>query len=227
MSDDEASNEENIPNEKSLLCPDGVGQSPDRSSLDPASYQDPRAVPTRIRQLLLTSDFSIHGNDNEREPVVVQDEEKWLPSSQSLLLHRHHKLGHFFFYKLQIMASKGDIPREVIRCCIFLCSACLFGKATKRAWRTKGMINRIHGQIITKPGDCVLVDQLQSPILVFVRQMKGWLTQVRYDSATVLVDHYSGISYVHVQKSKNCEETILSKKTYETWCRTYVVNVRH
>ena len=143
---------------------------------------------------------------------MVQDEEKWLPSSQSLLLHRHHKLGHFFFYKLQIMASKGDIPREVIRCCIFLCSACLFGKATKRAWRTKGMINRIHGQIITKPGDCVLVDQLQSPILVFVRQMKGWLTQVRYDSATVLVDNYSGISYVHVQSPKIVRKRFCPRK---------------
>ena len=57
--------------------------------------------------------------------------------------------------------------------------------------------------------------------------MKGWLTLVWYDSATVFVDHYIGLSYVHVQKSTNSEETVLAKKTYETWCLTYGVTVRH
>ena len=79
--DNEISDKETLPNERSLLWLDDVGQSPDRSSLDPASSQGPRAVPTRNRQLLLTSDFNIHGNDNDREPVVVQDKENWLPSS--------------------------------------------------------------------------------------------------------------------------------------------------
>ena len=145
VSDDGASGNKTLLNERSLPWPDDVGQLPDRSSLDPASSQGPRAVPTRNRQLPLTSKFNIHGNDNEREPVVVQDEENWLPRSESLLLHWHHKLGHLFFYKLQIMASKGDITRELSHCLVHLCSACLFSKATKRAWQKKGPINRIHG----------------------------------------------------------------------------------
>ena len=95
--DDEASDKETIPNERSLPWPDDIGQSPDRSSLDPASSQGPRAVPTRNMQLPLTSDFNSHGNENEREPVVVQDEEHWLPRSESLLLHWHHKLGNHSF----------------------------------------------------------------------------------------------------------------------------------
>ena len=97
VSDDEASDEENLPNERSLPWPDGVGQSLDRSSLEPASSQGPRAVPIRNRQLPLTSDFNIHGNDNEREPLVMQDEENWLPRSESVLLHWHHKLGNHSF----------------------------------------------------------------------------------------------------------------------------------
>ena len=32
---------------------------------------------------------------------------------------------------------------------------------------------------------------------------------------------------MHVKKSTNGEETVLAKKTYETWCRTYGVTVRH
>ena len=175
VSDGEASDKETITNERSLLWPDYVGQPPDRSSLDPASSQDPRAVPTRNKQLPLTSYFNIHGNDNDREPVVAQDEENRLPIPESLPLHWHHKLGHLSFYKLRIMASKGDIPRELSRCCVPLCSTCLFGKATKRAWRIKGPIKHIHGQKVTKPGDCVSVDQLQYPILGLVGHMKGWL----------------------------------------------------
>ena len=158
---------------------------------------------------------------------MVQDEENQLPRSESLLLHWHHKLVHLSFYKLRIMASKGDIPRELSRCCVPLCSACLFGKATKRAWRTKVTIICIHRQRVTKPGDCVSVDQLQPPIFGFVGQMKGWLTQVRYDSSTIFFDHYSGLLYVHVQKYTNGKETVLAKKTYEIWCRTYGVTVRH
>ena len=125
------------------------------------------------------------------------------------------------------MASKGDITRELSRCHIPLCSTCLLGKSTKWDWRKKGPINSIHEQRVTKPGGCVSVDHLQFPILVFIGQMKGWLTQVQYGSATVFIDHYSGISYVHMQKSTNGEETVLAMKTYKKWCRTYVVNVRH
>ena len=143
---------------------------------------------------------------------MVQDEENWLPSSESLILHRHHKLGHLSFYKLRIMASKVDIPRKLSSCRVPICSTCLFGKAAKQAWRKKGPIKRIHRQRVTRPGDCVSVNQLQSPILGFVGQMKGWLTQFRYYSATVFFDHYNGLSYVHVQNSTNGEETVLAKK---------------
>ena len=158
---------------------------------------------------------------------MVKDEKNRLLSSESLLLHWHHKLVHLSFYKIRITASKGDIPRELSRCRIPLCSTCLFGKDTKWAWQKKGPINRIHGQTVTNPGECVSIDQLQSLIWVFVGQMKGWLTQVQYDSATLFVDHYSGLLYVHVHNSANGEETVLAKKTYKTWCRNYGVTIRH
>ena len=66
VSDNESSDEETLPNKRSLPRPDDVGKLPDRYSLDPASSQGPRAKPTKNRQLLVTSDFNIHGNDNER-----------------------------------------------------------------------------------------------------------------------------------------------------------------
>ena len=54
VSDDEASDKETLPDERSLTWPDDVGKIPDRYSLDHASSQGPRAVLTRNRQLPLT-----------------------------------------------------------------------------------------------------------------------------------------------------------------------------
>jgi hypothetical protein len=38
--------------------------------------------------------------------------------------------------------------------------------------------------------------------------MKGWLNKKRYRVATIFVDHFSGLSYIHLQKSTNAEETV-------------------
>jgi hypothetical protein len=47
-------------------------------------------------------------------------------------------------------------------------------------------------------GQVVLVNQLKSTVPGFVGQMKGWLTNHQYHMATVFVNHYSRLSYVHL-----------------------------
>ena len=42
-----------------------------------------------------------------------------------------------------------------------------------------------------EPGECVSVDQMESPTAGFIAQMKGKLTKGRYKYATVYIDHYS------------------------------------
>ena len=48
-----------------------------------------------------------------------------------------HQLRHVSFFKLQEMACQGILPQRLAQCKIPSCSACLYGKATKRAWRSK------------------------------------------------------------------------------------------
>ena len=78
----------------------------------------------------------------------------------------------------------------------------------------------------TRPGELVSVDQLVSPTPGLIAQMTGRLTTKRYNYATVFVDHYSGYSYVHLQKSASAEETIEAKKAFEYHCSQMGVQVR-
>ena len=90
-----------------------------------------------------------------------------------------------------------------------ICTTCMFGKATKKPWRTKAPQNREQpSHTLTKPGDCFSVDQLESSIWGLIGQLRGIPTIERYEVATVFIDHYSGLGYaVHLQKSTTAIET--------------------
>jgi len=51
----------------------------------------------------------------------------------------------------------------------------------------------------TYPGQCVAVDQSESPLPGLVAQLKGIPTKKWYACATVFVDLYSDFSCVHFQ----------------------------
>ena len=45
--------------------------------------------------------------------------------------------------------------------------------------------------------------------------MTGLLKKKRYRYATVFVDHYSGYSYLHLQKTQDVDETLEAKAAFE------------
>ena len=49
---------------------------------------------------------------------------------------------------------------------------------------------------------------LESPQVGFIAHMKGGLTKKRYRYATVFVDHFSDLKYVHYNFEITSEETI-------------------
>jgi hypothetical protein len=180
------------------------------------------------RQAPVVTDFNLQGfQDGATAPAIVEDEEDGIADPQAELLHWHHKLGHVSFHKLRRMAAHGDIPKRLVTCKIPLCMACLFGKATKRPCRTKVTPSKIKPIPVHKPGDCILVDQIESTNPGLVGQMKGFLTNKRYRCATVFVDHFSGLSYMHIQKSTGAEETVQGKQQFESYCISYGVKVHH
>ena len=70
-------------------------------------------------------------------PVVVQDnEEDCQPTNVAAeFLKFHLKFNHCSPRKIQVMAEQGLLPTQIATCTIPVCSACQFGKASKRPWR--------------------------------------------------------------------------------------------
>ena len=66
--------------------------------------------------------------------IIIDEEDRQKSTPEAELLMAHHHFQHIFFSKLQEMARQGILPRRLAHCKIPSCSACLYGKATKRAW---------------------------------------------------------------------------------------------
>jgi hypothetical protein len=107
-----------------------------------------------------------------------------------------------------------------------VCAACEFGKATKKAWRTKSK-NQKELKKATYPGECVYVDQIESSVAGYVAQLKGRLMKGQYKVVTVFVDHYSRLGYIHLQKDTTSSETLKAKKAFELYCKDQGVKVKH
>ena len=69
--------------------------------------------------------------------IIVDKEDRQESSPEAELLMAHHRFQHISISKLQEMARQGILPWRLAQCKIPSCSACLYGKATKRDWRSK------------------------------------------------------------------------------------------
>ena len=147
-------------------------------------------------------------------------------SDQAELLRWHYKLGHLSFIRLQYLAKLGILPRKLITVKPPICSGCLYGAMYRIHWRRKGKKgNKIREA--TEPGQGVSIDQMESTIPGLVAQFKGRLTTQRYNSATVFVDHYSKLSYIHLQTSLSSLETEETKRAFEAFSKERGVRIQH
>jgi hypothetical protein len=67
-----------------------------------------------------------------------------------------------------------------------------------------------------------LVDQLESTTPGLIAQLKGIPTTKWYRAMTVFVDHYSHLSYVHLQKMTSASKTIEPKESFERFAHAHV-----
>jgi len=81
--------------------------------------------------------------------------------------------------------------------------------------------------IATKLGECISVDQMASTEVGFFAQMKGKLTKRRYRCATIFVDHFSRLHFVHLQIDDSSTETIAAKRAFETFAAMHGVRIQH
>jgi GAG-pre-integrase domain len=132
-----------------------------------------------------TMTVDIQGN------VIDNDDTNKITPSEELLIW-HNKLTHMPMRRIQRLAQRGILPERLSKCNVPLCPACLYGKMTRRPWKTSKSYQHITPSNI-KPGQIVSVDQIQSNVPEFIGQMKGTPTRHRYTIATVFVDHYSDL----------------------------------
>ena len=143
------------------------------------------------------------------------------------MIQWHYRLGHLPFSKLRVMVQEGIIPRRLADCRVPKCSACIYGKMTRRAKKTKSKTNPITSRTITAPGQCVSVDQLESSTPGLIAQLKEKPTISRYRGATIYVNHFSCLSFVYLQSQLTLEESLKGKKAFEKYCEARGVTVKH
>lgn len=132
------------------------------------------------------------------DDVVKEHDAIYADNPSARLLHWHNRLGHLPFKSLQSMAQQKLLPPSLAISKVPQCAACLYGRATKCAWRTRAPPNKISPRVINGPGDCISVDQLESSTPGLIAQIQGWITREWYRAATNFVDHYSRLSYVYL-----------------------------
>lgn len=85
----------------------------------------------------INTDFDLDGPPSASKLSVIKDEEDVLPQDATAeFLKWHHRLGHISSRKIRTLAGMGILPKALLNCKVPLCTSCLFGKATRRLWKT-------------------------------------------------------------------------------------------
>ncbi len=135
----------------------------------PPQQEEPLKV---TRQGSLTFDPSPPTKEAEDVQLLAADK-------QAKLMRWHYSLGHLTFPKLEQLALNGEIPKKLAKVLPPKCAGCLFGAMTMLPWQGKETKADREVFVATKPGECILVDQMMSMEVDFYAQLKGKLTKKR------------------------------------------------
>ena len=167
---------------------------------------------------------------SSRARKIEEGEDMDVPATtvQAELLRWHYRLGHVSFKKLKIMALLGILPKKLANVKPPVCAGCIYGGMTRKAWRSKPHKDGPRKIFkASEAGECVSVDQMESTVPGLMAQLKGRITRQRYTCATIFVDHYSDLSYVHLQRSLSSNETVDAKRSFESYARKHHVRILH
>jgi hypothetical protein len=105
-------------------------------------------------------DFDLDDTVPSQAPIVIEDEEERQNTTIAAdCLRCHQTFGHISPKEIQCMARRGVLPRRFASCPIPVCTACMYGKATRRPWRTRSPENyERKTNVPTRPGERISVD---------------------------------------------------------------------
>ena len=143
-----------------------------------------------------------------------------LSKPQRQLLAIHRKSNNFLSIKeIQAMAIQDVYPKNIGTCPRPVCAQCLYGKAHKRPWRTKGKkISTIRRErLATDPpnGITCSTDTFVSSVPGLIPQSTGIMMNTKYTAGTVFAEHDSNMCHVHLQIDQTTESAIEAKESFE------------
>jgi hypothetical protein len=161
------------------------------------------------------------------DPKLEEDKHVYLAAvdDPAKLMRWHYHLSHLAFSKLKQLALNREIPRRLAKVKPPACAGCLFGAMTKVPWKGQETSSKVF--VATKAGQCVGVDQMISTQVGFIAQLKGTLTKKCYTAATIFVDHYSRLKYVHLITRLTSEETMEAKQAFEHFAEQHGIHILH
>jgi hypothetical protein len=119
----------------------------------------------------------------------------------------------------------GKIPQQLNKVKPPACAGCLFGATTKVPWKGQETSSKVF--VAMKAGQCVSVNQMISMQVGFIAQLKGTLTKKRYTAATIFVDHYSRLKYIHLMTMLTSEEKMEAKQAFEHFAKQHSIRILH
>ncbi len=160
-------------------------------------------------------------------PELKEDKHVYLAAvdNQAKLMRWHYRLGHLAFSKLKQLVLNGKIPQQLAKVKPPACVGCLFGAMTKVPWKGQETSSKVF--VATKAGQCVSVNQIILTQVGFIAQLKGALTKKRYTAATVFIDHYSRLKYIHLMPKLTSEETIEAKRAFKHFAKQHNIRILH
>jgi hypothetical protein len=124
-----------------------VTDDADSESLPPGDeeiIQSPFDEPTAPREEATPFEFTLDGPNPGNLDVVVDQEDREPDTVAAEFLLWHQRLNHLQPAKVRLLATLGELPKRLATCRVPLCTSCVYGKATRRPWRTKLPTN--HGK---------------------------------------------------------------------------------
>ena len=162
-------------------------------------------------------------------PIEEEHDEQQQLTPTAELLRAHYKLLHLPFSQISLMAAHGQLPKRLIDCCVPCCTSCLFGKATNTPWGRSKASRDLSKFRLPRSQDsaCRWISWNRQRPVSLLSSRGHQPTLWRYRAATVFVDHFSQLSFVHLQQTLSSEDTLLAKQAFERFCSTHGVKVIH
>jgi len=132
--------------EHGILCCNDMGFNPNDDDAEEEGPEfepqisKPSKGPSPLFEALNQIHFDLQGPVKEQgplPPIDIDEEDNINEPVPSRMLRDHHRLSHLPFSRMRSMARAGTLPRAYATCREPICSSCLYGKATRRPWRTK------------------------------------------------------------------------------------------